>query len=251
VIETDAHNCRDTSDTVAITVLPSPTAAITASSLSFCANDSVTLTAPIANSYTYTWFSGTTQIGNGLQNTFVVHNGGDYSVAVFQGSCSDTSATISLMEKPLPAPIISQTGVVLATGSFSTYQWLKDAQPIAGATAQTYTVTEDGSYSVLVSDTSGCSNTATAVVMSNVGVGDVNTPNGISVYPNPVTDVLMIDAPKPVTVQLISLDGKMVLQQNNTRRADMSALPNGSYILRITDNSGQLLFNTNVIKRSH
>lgn len=251
VIETDVHNCRDTSNIVPITVLPSPTAAITASSLSFCANDSVTLTAPVANSYTYTWFSGTTQIGNGLQNTFVVHNGGDYSVAVFQGSCSDTSAAITITEKPLPAPIISQTGVVLATGSFSSYQWYKDNQAITGATNQTYTVIEDGSYSVLVADTSGCSNTAAAIVMTNVGVNGLTTQNGISVYPNPVTDILMIDAPKPVNMQLIGLDGKMIWQQNNVRQADLRTLADGTYILRITDNNGQLLFNTSVIKKSH
>lgn len=251
VIETDMHNCRDTSDVIPFTLMSTPTAAISAASLQFCSGDSVILTAPIANSYTYTWFSGSNPISNGPSNTLAIYNGGTYSVAVTQGQCSDTSDTIIIVEKPLPAPVISQTGVTLATGLFSSYQWYQDGVVIPGATNQSYDVTANGTYSVEVSDTSGCSNKATAVTMTGVGINAVTAPNGISVYPNPVTDILMIDAPKAINAQLMGLDGKVVAQQNNVHRLEMNTLPNGTYILRISDSNGQLLFSTSVIKKSN
>ncbi|PZF71113.1 T9SS type A sorting domain-containing protein [Taibaiella soli] len=252
VIETDAHNCRDSSNIVPFTVMPTPTATITASSLNFCTNDSTLLTAPIANSYSYTWLNNGNTFASGLQNTQIVYIGGEYRVAVTQGLCTDTSDVIAVTTKPLPVPIISQTGTTLATGLFNSYQWYKDGTVITGATDQLYEVTEDGAYTVMVSDTSGCSGSAAAAItMTNVGVNEVNAHNGITVYPNPVSDILMINAPNAVNAQVTGLDGKVVLQQQNAHQLDMSTLANGTYILRISDNSGQLLYSTSVVKKSH
>lgn len=51
----------------------------------------------------------------------------------------------------------------------NTYQWFKDGVAIAGATSANYSTTQDGAYTVQVTNPGACSNTSTAVnVISNL-----------------------------------------------------------------------------------
>jgi PKD repeat protein len=59
-----------------------------------------------------------------------------------------------------PVAAITAAGNVLAATASSSYQWFFNGQEINGALAQTYTALETGSYSVIITDTNGCSATA-------------------------------------------------------------------------------------------
>lgn len=66
-----------------------------------------------------------------------------------------------------PAPTITGNstgcatpGVSLGTQSFSGYQWYRGGILIGGATSQTYTATQSGSYTVTVAGSNGCSGTS-------------------------------------------------------------------------------------------
>jgi len=48
----------------------------------------------------------------------------------------------------------------LSTQSASTYQWLCNGLPLAGATAQTYTALQSGTYAVTATDIYGCTGTS-------------------------------------------------------------------------------------------
>lgn len=61
--------------------------------------------------------------------------------------------------------------------------------------------------------------------------------NAVNVYPNPVKDVLNINAKGDYSYQLISTDGKIVKDGNQSESAvNVQSLPTGIYIMKITQN---------------
>ena len=63
----------------------------------------------------------------------------------------------------------------------------------------------------------------------------VNVENEVNVYPNPVKDILNIDAKGDYNYQLISTDGKVVKDGNQSDSAiNVQNLPTGMYIMKIT-----------------
>jgi len=64
-------------------------------------------------------------------------------------------------------------------------QWYLNGSIIPGATGQTYTVTVNGSYTVIVT-LNGCSSAASdPVVITNVGINEINNKYGLTIFPNP------------------------------------------------------------------
>lgn len=65
-----------------------------------------------------------------------------------------------------------------------------------------------------------------------VGVNEVND-EGISIYPNPATDVLYINCAKPITsVQLYNSLGQLVNSQLSNNAINITGLPGGLYVLK-------------------
>ena len=63
----------------------------------------------------------------------------------------------------------------------------------------------------------------------------VNAENAVNVYPNPVKDVLNIAAKGDYNYQLISTDGKVVKDGNQSvNTINVQNLPTGIYIMKIT-----------------
>lgn len=61
----------------------------------------------------------------------------------------------------------------------------------------------------------------------------------ITAYPNPVVDVLNIEASEPVNnITVTGVDGRVVLREEETNTINVSNLPAGKYIYRITTVSG-------------
>ncbi|REE01535.1 RICIN domain-containing protein [Marinoscillum furvescens] len=66
----------------------------------------------------------------------------------------------------------------------------------------------------------------------------------ISIYPNPVTDVLRVNAPEDFSLTLLSLDGRTVLTHDllkSQEAIDLEGLANGLYVAKIVTISGQEL----------
>lgn len=154
-------------DTIIVTVRPPlATPTITVSGpLSFCPGGSVTLTASAAANYL--WSTGATT------QSITVSAAGNYTVSISDGTgCSSAAATATVNVFTEPAqPVVSASGplqfcqggsVTLTATAASAYLWSN------GATTQSITVNTGGNYSVIVSNTDGCSSVASAATAVTV-----------------------------------------------------------------------------------
>ncbi|MCD6366759.1 MAG: gliding motility-associated C-terminal domain-containing protein [Bacteroidales bacterium] len=151
--------CPATS-TQTVTVNPNPTPMI-AGSTTFCTGSSTTLDAGSYSSYN--WSTGVST------QTYVVNTAGTYSVTVTDNNGCTGSDQVTVTEAASLSPIISGNTAFCAGASttldvgsgFATYAWN------TGATSQTINVTAAGTFSVTVTDASGCSGDTQIVVTEN------------------------------------------------------------------------------------
>lgn len=59
-------------------------------------------------------------------------------------------------------------------------------------------------------------------------------------YPTPVNDILNIDYEGLFTVQIFDLSGRLLLAKENNRSVDVSALPAGTYVIKLNTETGIL-----------
>nr|MBP7974248.1 T9SS type A sorting domain-containing protein [Kaistella sp.] len=70
-----------------------------------------------------------------------------------------------------------------------------------------------------------------------LGVNDSAVKNGITIYPNPVGDILNIVSGNKVDgAEIYSADGKMLMKQKSENAVNVSALKPGVYLLKTTSN---------------
>ncbi|MES2701550.1 MAG: Ig-like domain-containing protein [Bacteroidota bacterium] len=159
------------SDTVELTVNPSPSGLVSLSGPAvFCQSGSVVMTAETGASYTYQWYNTIGAIAGATNVYYTTSVSGSYSVVVTNGfSCVAASLVMAVVVNPLPSVAIVPGGplVVCAPGTVTlnassggslTYQWYKGGAPIAGATNAAYVALSSGNYRVRVLNTAtGCS----------------------------------------------------------------------------------------------
>jgi hypothetical protein len=133
---------------------------------------------------------------------------------------------------------ITQSGAMLfSRANGVSYQWL-DCQnnnaPIPGAVAKSYTPTNNGTFAVYVSNGT-CSDTSDCVQVTNIGLEEIENRN-VSVYPNPTTGLLELESSSEIIrIEVIDLAGRIVYQQvTHGKTLDISFLPPGSYVLKLT-----------------
>jgi hypothetical protein len=84
---------------------------------------------------------------------------------------------------------------------------------------------------------------------NSASVSHVNTAKGeISLYPNPATSVLHIDAPVKVNVSILNLQGQLMLHQDDAKILDISNLSNGVYMIQVYDTDNVLLKTERMVK---
>lgn len=161
--------------TAVVTVAPA--AVIIAGQSTVCEGQTVTMNANLGDSYQ--WIKDGVDIQGATAQTYVATVSGNYSVAVTNaGGCSGTSAPVTVTVSPAPVVTTTPSGsaslcagsLVITASAGSVYQWSN------GATTQSITVNQAGSYSVTVTNQFGCTNTSAPVV---VGATDNVPPTAI------------------------------------------------------------------------
>lgn len=184
----------------------------------------------------------------------VLTNAGTYTRVVSSASGCDSTLTLNLTVLPSPAtPIISRTDDTLRVATSGSVQWWQNG--VAIGTGNVWVLSENGIYSVCVTDSNGCMSCSADMNIQNVSVAQL-VDKGISVFPNPFSEVLRISlgeqAPESdISLCLTNLLGQEIaLMHCAGREAEFSTahLPAGVYLLYITQQQ-QRIASLKVVKQ--
>ncbi len=141
----------------------------------------------------FTWTNSIPSIGLGGSGTgsvpaFTASNGTNSPIIAtitvtpsLNNGCQGLASVYTITVNPTPT--VLQNGNELITYNLaSSYQWFINNQPISGATDQTYTPIQPGSYSVIIDGNPCPSNT---LVNYTAGIEQTNSDFLFLVYPNP------------------------------------------------------------------
>ena len=186
----------------------------------------------------FTWIDG---------NTYIENNNTASQTLQSVGGC-DSIVTLDLTIIPLPSNVVFVSGETITADAFaSAYQWYDCATglPIAGATSQSYTATETGSYQVLI-DINGCVNESICetVEVSTSDLVENFVDFNFSVFPNPSNGVftIAVEGINNTQIELFVMDvsGKVVYTQSISSSSSKLIVPmnisnaeKGVYFVRI------------------
>ncbi|MEO7174792.1 MAG: T9SS type A sorting domain-containing protein, partial [Saprospiraceae bacterium] len=220
-----------------VTVNTIPT--ITISNYSICLGDSILLIPSGADSYI--WQNGDTT--NSLLVSPTVNT--TYSVTGSNEGClSETVYTIvQVNDRPMvdlgPDILLvnGQDTILDATGPDLIYLWS------TGETSSSITITQEGVYTVTVTNAAGCSNIDTVEVIGIISTVSIQAKYEIKIAPNPTHDMLQIVCNGSATSKVEVFDnlGRLVLSDHNLvpdgsiRTLDLSKQAAGMYFVRIAE----------------
>ncbi len=247
VVVTNTFGCSVSSSIVQVNAIPIPAKPIIAqgSSAIICDGSSFTLTANSIADVTYRWVLDGTTIPNAVSNTYQAIAEGSYNVIVTTtiGGCLNISDQFDLFINPLPLkPIITPSGASLVSNSTTGNQWYLNNVIINGATAQNYTPSINGIYSVRVT-ISGCisipSDPFNYTITSQI---DLSNNLYVKLFPNPVVSGQAItvdwktdDLNKAVKIRVLDIMGKVISvhqYKQSPASVQLNGLP-GTYLIEV------------------
>ncbi len=177
-----------------------------------------------------------------------------YVVANDSNQCPVKSGSVTLIYQMKPKPIVSFSNSIVYSNSFITKFYDSTAGAVAwswtfgdggSSTVQnpTHTFPFNGSYKVIkeVTDSSGCSDTASHICFVIVGAVNEHFASSVNIYPNPTTNELNIklpDAIKEGSLQLLDFMGREVSEklpiESGEKKLIISHLATGVYTLKIS-----------------
>lgn len=224
-------NSYTATDTVQVYALP-PVTDIVSSSGSFtaCADEPITLSVYGGN-YTYEWYmNDTVAIGGAVDSAYTVPDPGNYPMVTPYKvkitdpttGCSFITPNVTVTINEVYPPQLATMGATYFSGVLSTayaatsYQWLLNGTPLipAGQT-QSFTPTQNGNYSVVLTNSFGCSDTSNVISIVDMAIDDPSALEPfISVYPNPsngefTVNMDVIESSK-LQIALYDVSGKAV-----------------------------------------
>ena len=168
-----------------------------------------------------------------------------YTDTIKNANGCDSIITINLTINNVDTSVTRTGNTFAANQAGATYQWIdcsKNNSPVAGATAKTFNPVASGSYAVVVT-LNTCVDTSNCRDFTLVGLNNAYTTNGISIYPNPAQNQIQISIEQTVshaTIRMISITGQLVIDMTNVAGSqfnfDIAKLPQGIYIVEITEN---------------
>jgi hypothetical protein len=164
-----------------ISVVNTPTA--TSTNTSICVGQTGNITVSTSAS-SVVWTGG--QTGNSAyyspSSTTV------YQYTASTGACQVIGNSTITVGSPPVTPTVTQVGNNLSSTSAVSYQWYLNGNLISGATAQTYTATTNGWYSVWTSNGS-CQASSSAIYITVTAIDEAFTLfNAMEISPNPAVD---------------------------------------------------------------
>jgi PKD repeat protein len=259
VLRAQADNGCVDEVTKVVTVASIPIAGITADApLTFCSGEKVTLSVPLNSDYAYIWKRSGATITGAVTNTYVAQISGSYTAAVTntKGNCTTISSSVPVVVNNTPvAPLITAGGnqtfcqgdsVMLSAANTNgyIYQWRLNSGAV-GTNLNQYSANASGIYSLVVTNSDGCSAYATNTITVNVN-------------PKPTLPTVNISGPATFcqggSVEMSVVNDNSVGYQWEKDGTGMSgALTNsyvaqapGTYSLKISNSNGCFIKSENV-----
>ena len=181
--------------TVSVNVVPTPVI-VPGGPSTFCAGSSVVLSITTYTGFTYQWYSNGVAIAGATSTSYTASAASNYTVIQTNGLVSSSVSVASTVTvNTLPTSSITAGGpttfyqgstVTLSanTGTGLSYQWYQNGTTlITGATAATYVANTTATYTVVVTNANGCSQTSNVIsVTANTIPTPIITANGPTTF---------------------------------------------------------------------
>ena len=147
----------------------------------------------------------------------------------------------------LDVTVTTSGNTITASQAGATYIWqdCDNFSTIANETGQSYTATTSGNYAVII-DYNSCVGLSecTPITVLSTKVPLLTTP--VSVYPNPVRDILTIEIEDNTTgtIELTNLSGRVIRSQiieGKNSSIDLNGVEVGTYLINIITPEGRLV----------
>jgi Secretion system C-terminal sorting domain len=210
----------------------------------FCEGESVDLIA-VAEGLSYDWQLNGQTIST--QAMITASTTGVYELVVTNasGCTAENEQFVQVISMAIPT-IILQDGV-LSSSPAAAYQWYWNDQPIEGATNSEFTPTQNGDYSVAVSNAMGCESTSEPFKLNTVSATTPESLRQIRLYPNPVKSLLQMEMNtatlQETSAELMHSNGQRIshtVLNQSSATFDLSNLSAGVYILKLTNEEGSV-----------
>jgi PKD repeat protein len=225
-----------------------PIAAIHASSTQICPGDCIQFTdSSLHNPTTWVWnfTGGIPSLFNGqYPGTICFPNRGSFQASLSVSNAHGTSNQSIAISVQGPDTTVTISGLTLtsqAGNTGTTYQWVDCSDgwnPIAGATSQSYTVLQNGSYAVILHE-GGCIDTSRCLAVNNVGLENNHMSMTFRIFPNPASEWVEITTPfglERTSAKIYTSEGKLILGLSNLylgQKISVRELPNGIYTMQL------------------
>jgi murein DD-endopeptidase MepM/ murein hydrolase activator NlpD len=234
---TSTNGCTAVSTSTTVTVNPLPSATINpVGPTTFCQGSTSILVA--SNGSAYLWSNGATT------QSIIISNSGNYTVTITDSNgCSGVSIPIIITVNSLPAPpTISANGAMLSSSYTTGNQWFLNGNILPNAITQTITASQNGLYTVQVTDANDCSSLSSGYNFMSTGVVNATDEQPFILVPNPSTGLFRLETPSGDAaspsgrVEVFNLLGVRVHSfdlQANKNAIDLSGEPAGLYFVVI------------------
>lgn len=199
-------------------------------------------------SWEWTFDGGTPSASNDQNPTNICYNNpGVFDVSLITTAAAGNDTTtyyelITVYATPGP-PSITKSGDILTSSPAYAYQWQLNLVDIPGATNQSYTAAEDGYYTIVVYNESGCY-ASTTLYVQVTGIDYFTTSGAFSIFPNPNNGIFYCELVTPdismAAVRIYDIRGVEIYHADNldfpkrlSITIDISSFPPSIYFLEL------------------
>lgn len=185
---------------------------------------------------TTTGLAGYWRMNDGSGSSLMDLGPGNLTGNILNGTWSNA---VPFTEGPLTPLITLPNPYDLFSSASTGNQWNLNGNPISGATSAFYTPTQNGTYTVTVTDSLGCSATSLPYLYSTVGLSDISledlmaamTISGRQLYFNSSSSLL-----NKTSLRISDLNGKKLVENKKgelTNSINLETLTSGVYLLTL------------------
>ncbi len=157
-----------------------------------------------------------------------------------------SAATWSLLvpfNQTAATPVIFPNGVLLTSSITAvSYQWNLNGNPIPTATGQSWTAVANGSYTVTITDSLGCTATSGPYIITGVGIGEIAAEDVIIRNELSQLTLLLKNGENIRSIEIYNSSLQRIAQKNilsNEVQISKEGLPPGIYQLLIQHENGK------------